>query len=227
MLIQKHINIDHNIMTKLDNIRREYCSEALSEKNIAKQPLAQFEQWMEDAIDFGLSDPTAMTIATVDADGQPSQRIVLLKQCDQQGFVFYTNLASKKAQDIQHNNKVSLHFPWHGMNRQVKIQGIVEKVSTTDALKYFASRPFDSKIAAWASHQSSPIDSRSFLLNQFEALKQKFNHGEVPLPDFWGGYRVIPHKYEFWQGGEGRLHDRFEFTLNKESTEWQIQRLAP
>ncbi len=212
-------------MSKLDNIRREYSSEALSEKNVLTQPLKQFEKWMEDAISFGLSDPTAMTLATVDAEGQPSQRIVLLKQCDEKGFVFYTNLASKKSLDIKHNNKVSLHFPWHSMNRQVKIQGKVEKVSAADSLKYFASRPLDSKIAAWASHQSSPIDSRSFLLNQFEALKQKFQHGEVPLPDFWGGYRVVPQKYEFWQGGEGRLHDRFEFTLNEQ--DWKIQRLAP
>jgi pyridoxamine 5'-phosphate oxidase len=166
-----------------------------------------------------------MTLATVDASGQPSQRIVLLKHLDEQGFVFYTNYGSTKARDISLNNKVSLHFPWHSMERQVKIMGTALKVPLAETVKYFLSRPRDSQIAAWASHQSSPLSSRSLLLGQFEALKQKFRHGEVPLPDFWGGYRIIPSVFEFWQGGGSRLHDRFQYTKNDD--QWTIERLAP
>ena len=210
----------------LEDIRREYLKGGLTREQLDASPFAQFEQWMEQAIASGIADPTAMTLATVDADGQPSQRIVLLKHFDHKGFVFFTNYGSTKAKNIKVNDKVSLHFPWHMMERQVKVMGRAQKIPTTETLKYFISRPRESQIAAWASEQSSPISSKTFLLSQFESIKQKFHKGEVPLPDFWGGFRVTPHKFEYWQGGANRLHDRFQYSQD-DGQAWQIERLAP
>ncbi len=208
----------------LESLRREY-SGGLSREDLSADPIQQFELWMEEALKFGIKDPTAMTIATVSEDGQPSQRIVLLKHFDLEGFVFYTNYGSRKAEELATNPKISLHFPWHNIDRQVKICGEVSKVSTAESLKYFTSRPRDSQIAAIASEQSKPLSSRSFLMNQFESMKQKFQQGEIPLPDFWGGYRVVPSEIEFWQGSENRLHDRFRYLRSED--EWLIDRLAP
>ncbi|GJM13744.1 MAG: pyridoxine/pyridoxamine 5'-phosphate oxidase [Pseudohongiella sp.] len=210
----------------LESLRREYLHGGLSREELAEDPIAQFSVWMQQAIELGIGDPTAMTIATVSKDGQPSQRIVLLKQFDAEGFVFYTNYGSRKADELGSNPKISLHFPWHTVDRQIKVCGEAVKVSTAESLKYFASRPKESQIAATASQQSSVLTSRTFLLNQFESLKQKFNKGEVPLPDFWGGYRVVPKEIEFWQGGANRLHDRFRYLLQDDGT-WAIDRLAP
>jgi pyridoxamine 5'-phosphate oxidase len=167
-----------------------------------------------------------MTIATVDTTGQPSQRIVLLKHLDEKGFVFYTNLNSRKAQELKQNPKISLHFPWYLMERQVKVCGIAEQLSATEVMKYFVSRPRDSQLGAWASQQSRPISSRALLLQQFESMKKKFAQGEIPVPDFWGGFRVKPHQIEFWQGGAARLHDRFQYNLQADGS-WNIQRLEP
>lgn len=210
---------------RLDNLRREYLRGGLRREELAADPLRQFRAWMEQAIALELPDPTAMVVATVAEDGQPSQRIVLLKQFDDEGFVFYTNYGSRKAREIAVNPKVSLLFPWYAIERQVKIRGSAEKVSAAQSLKYFLSRPRDSQIAAWASRQSNPIDSRGFLMNQIEDLKRKFADGEIPLPDFWGGIRVRPQAIEFWQGGGARLHDRFEYSRSEGG--WSIQRLAP
>ena len=185
----------------------------------------QFNVWLQQAIDAKLTDPTAMTVATVDENGQPFQRIVLLKNLDNNGFVFYTNLGSRKAKHLEHNAKISLHFPWHPLERQVHITGTVEKLSAFENMKYFTSRPKDSQIAAIASHQSSRISARGILEGKFLELKQKFANGEVPVPSFWGGFRVVPSSIEFWQGGEHRLHDRFLYSLNEQS--WAIDRLAP
>ena len=209
----------------LEALRREYLKGGLRHDSLESEPYKQFEKWMNEAIDAQIPDPTAMTIATVSADGEPTQRIVLLKHADENGFVFYTNYSSRKAKDIAANNKVSLHFPWHFFERQVKINGIAEKISAKESLSYFLSRPRDSQIAAWASEQSHSISSRQFLEGQFERMKAKFGRGEIPLPDFWGGYRIVPYRYEFWQGGGKRLHDRFEYL--KEGSAWQIERLAP
>ena len=140
--------------------------------------------------------------------------------------MFYTNLQSRKAKEIENNPKISLHFPWHSIERQVKVCGEVEKLSTAQALKYFLTRPKESQIAAWASAQSRPLSSRSMLIQQFESMKQKFSEGEIPLPDFWGGFLVKPTQIEFWQGGEYRLHDRFEYT-KQEVGAWTIERLSP
>ncbi|MDT8399393.1 MAG: pyridoxamine 5'-phosphate oxidase [Pseudomonadales bacterium] len=211
---------------ELENLRREYLRGGLQRDDLQAEPVAQFESWLQQAITMEVGDPTAMILATVAADGQPSQRTVLLKHVDQQGFVFFTNYSSRKAREISGNHRVSLLFPWHMIERQVKIAGTAEKISTAESLRYFLSRPRESQLAAWASAQSQPLSSRQVLLTQLENMKQKFAHGDVPLPDFWGGIRVRPTRVEFWQGGAHRLHDRFEYTLAADKS-WLIQRLAP
>lgn len=211
---------------KLEDIRRDYLTGGMSRENLHDNPIDQFNNWLKQAIASGIPDPTAFTLATVSVQGKPSQRIVLLKHADVKGFVFYTNYSSKKSQEMSQNAQVCMHFPWHGMERQVEIEGVAERVPTTESLKYFLSRPRESQLAAWASHQSHQISSRQALLMQFESMKAKFSKGEIPLPDFWGGYRVIPNAFEFWQGGVSRLHDRFQYRRN-ESSGWDIDRLAP
>jgi pyridoxamine 5'-phosphate oxidase len=210
----------------LENLRREYLRDGLRRDQLASDPIEQFERWMAQMVAAEISDPNAMTIATVDASGQPSQRIVLLKGLDQRGFVFYTNLRSHKAQDLKQNPKISLHFPWHCLERQVKVCGVAQQMTAAESLKYFLSRPRESQLAAWASNQSRPISSRAMLMQQFEAMKNKFSKGEIPLPDFWGGFRVKPEQIEFWQGGAHRLHDRFQYTRQADDS-WEIARLEP
>ena len=210
---------------ELSDIRREYIKGGLRRKDLKENPIEQFDLWLKQAVDAKLTDPTAMTVATVDESGQPFQRIVLLKDVDNSGFVFYTNLASRKAQQIEHNAKVSLHFPWHPMERQVHITGTAEKLSALENMKYFSSRPKESQIAAWASKQSSRISARGLLEGKFLELKKKFANGEIPIPEFWGGFRIRPESIEFWQGGEHRLHDRFLFS--RDGSEWDVERLAP
>lgn len=210
----------------LDVIRRDYLKGGLHRADLAEDPIVQFNHWLQQAIEAGLTDPTAMTLATVDAQGQPSQRIVLLKDVTNKGFVFYTNLGSHKADDINVNNRVSVHFPWHPLERQVKICGRAERVSTAQAAKYFLSRPQESQLAAWASQQSRPIGTRQLLMQQFAKMKEKFAEGAIPLPDFWGGYCVVPESIEFWQGGASRLHDRFMYR-RQALDQWSVERLAP
>ena len=211
---------------ELESLRREYTQGGLEAEDLHENPLEQFKYWMEQIIAAKIPDPSAMTIATVDARGQPSQRIVLLKHLDERGFVFFTNLNSRKAQELKHNPKISLHFPWHFLERQVKVCGLAQPLSKADVLKYFITRPRDSQLGAWASQQSRPIASRLLLLQQFEVMKHKFAQGQIPLPDFWGGFRVKPHEIEFWQGGAMRLHDRFQYRLQPDNT-WLITRLEP
>lgn len=210
----------------LQSLRTEYTKGGLEREDLHENPIEQFKRWMQQTIDAKLPDPNAMTIATVDATGQPSQRIVLLKNLDEKGFVFYTNLGSRKAQDLKQNPKVSLHFPWYFLERQVKVCGVAEQLSHAEVLKYFVTRPRDSQLGAWASQQSRPISSRALLMRQFESMKNKFAKGEIPVPDFWGGFRVKPHQIEFWQGGEARLHDRFQYNLQPDNS-WAIERLEP
>ena len=210
---------------KLTDLRREYNLNSLSENDVFAEPMAQFELWLQQAIDAEINDPTAMVVATVDNEGQPSQRIVLLKGSDENGFVFFTNLGSRKAQELKQNPKISLHFPWHRLERQVIVYGSVEPLTHSENMRYFISRPKESQLAAWASEQSRPVSSRNMLMQTFERMKEKFKQGEIPTPDFWGGYRVIPNKIEFWQGGEHRLHDRLMYTKN--GNLWDINRLAP
>ncbi len=210
---------------ELSDIRREYTKGGLRRDDLKANPIEQFDFWLQQAIEAKMTDPTAMTVATVDERGQPYQRIVLLKSVDNEGFVFYTNLGSRKAQHLEHNSRISLHFPWHPLERQVHITGVVEKLSAVENIKYFTSRPKESQLAAIASKQSSRISARGVLEGKFLELKQKFAQGEIPMPSFWGGYRVKPESIEFWQGGEHRLHDRFLFV--QKDGEWVIDRLAP
>ncbi|MBN1377648.1 MAG: pyridoxamine 5'-phosphate oxidase [Gammaproteobacteria bacterium] len=211
---------------KLEDIRREYVGRGLSRKDLLADPIEQFTVWMQQACDAGVVDSTAMTLATVSAQGQASQRVVLLKHIDTNGFVFYTNLDSRKAQEIAGNPHVSLLFAWLTMNRQVIVQGTAERLSSVEVMKYFVTRPRDSQLAAWASHQSHPIGSRALLEQAFDNMKRKFIEGKVPLPSFWGGFRVRHKQIEFWQGRENRLHDRFQYSSD-DSGQWQIVRLAP
>jgi pyridoxamine 5'-phosphate oxidase len=213
-------------MSSISDIRRDYTQAGLDVDDLTSEPFTLFERWLQNAVDANLADPTAMTIATVDKTGQPSQRIVLLKDFDETGFVFYTNTGSKKAQDLSENNKISLHFPWHMLERQVKVLGVAHRLSSVEVAKYFMSRPKPSQIAAWASAQSRPINSRQLLMEKFSEAEAKFANGDVPLPSFWGGYRVVAHEIEFWQGGEHRLHDRFVYTKTSQG-HWQTQRLMP
>lgn len=210
----------------LEALRREYLHGGLNREDLSENPFDQFGKWMQQAIELEIYDPTAMAIATVSEVGQPSLRIVLLKHFDREGFVFYTNYGSRKSEELDGNPRISLLFPWNIIDRQVKVCGIAEKISAAESLKYFFSRPKDSQIAAIASKQSKVLTSRSLLLNQFESLKQKFKAGEIPFPDYWGGYRVVPHEIEFWQGGANRLHDRFRYLKGEDDT-WKIDRLAP
>ena len=209
----------------LEDNRREYDYGKLTRESLADDPFVQFTLWMNQAIEAQVQDPTAMSVATVSTEGKPWQRMVLLKGFDKKGFVFYTNLGSRKAKEIEANGQVSLHFPWLQLDRQVIIGGRTQRLSAAEVMKYFISRPKESQLAAWASKQSSRINSRQALETQFAQIKQKFAKGEVPLPDFWGGYLVVPEEIEFWQGGESRLHDRFSYS--RDGDDWTIDRLSP
>mgnify|MGYP006078631373 FL=1 len=209
----------------LEDNRRQYDYGKLTRGSLSASPFEQFSVWMQQAINANVQDPTAMSVATVSAEGKPWQRMVLLKDFDEGGFVFYTNLGSRKAQDIEGNAQVSLHFPWLLLDRQVIVGGRAERLPAAQVEKYFLSRPKDSQLAAWASKQSSPISSRQTLETQFSQVKAQFAEGDIPLPEFWGGFRVVPEEIEFWQGGENRLHDRFCF--RRHNSEWDIARLSP
>jgi pyridoxamine 5'-phosphate oxidase len=207
------------------NLRRDYDREPLSESDMDPDPVKQFRIWFEEARSSGISEPNAMTLGTADKSGNVSCRTVLLKAYDDRGFVFFTNYGSRKARQIAENPRASLLFPWVALARQVEIAGAVEKISTAESLAYFMSRPFGSRLGAWVSDQSSVVSSRQILLAKFDELKRKFGNGEVPKPEGWGGYRVVPESLEFWQGGQDRIHDRL---LYKRSGDvWTISRLAP
>ena len=211
---------------KADLLREKLMATGLQSSDLHSDPIKQFEAWYAETCATDISESSAMILATVDTTGQPVQRTVLLKSYDEKGFVFFTNYSSRKAEHIKINNKVSLLFPWHSMGRQVKVTGTAEKISTTDSLKYFLSRPRGSQIGAWASHQSKVVKNRALLDAMFDEMKQKFTHGDIPLPSFWGGYRIEPRTIEFWQARDSRLHDRFIYSKN-ESGDWCSERLAP
>lgn len=210
----------------VEALRRSGTGFALDRDDLEEDPIAQFETWFRHACDTVPSDPNAMVVSTVDSQGRPSSRTVLLKSFDENGFVFYTNYESKKAQHIEANPWVSLLFFWSDAARQVKIRGKAEKIPTAESLKYFLSRPRGSQIGAWVSAQSSVISSRALLEEKFQEIKRKFRDKDVSLPSFWGGYRVVPDQIEFWQGRSNRLHDRFEYTKRDDGS-WAIERLAP
>jgi len=210
----------------VSNLRRSATGFALDREDLDEDPIVQFEDWFAYACDTVPMDPNAFSIATVDDEGRPSSRTVLLKYFDENGFVFFSNFESKKAEHIETNPNVAMLFFWSEAARQVKIRGTAEKIPTSETLKYFMSRPRGSQIGAWVSAQSSVISSRSILETEFQKLKTKFRKKEVPLPSFWGGYRVVPNQIEFWQGRRNRLHDRFQYTKQNDGS-WSIERLAP
>ena len=210
---------------KVEDLRNEYKGEFLDVSNVDSSPFQQFDKWFHQAIEAEVHEPNATVVSTVNAEGQPSSRTVLLKKYDDEGFVFFTNYESRKATELDSNPRISMLFPWYDLSRQVIINGKAEKISQAESASYFLSRPFGSQLGAWVSVQSSVISSRSILEQKWEEMKSRFKQGEVPLPDRWGGYRVVPHHFEFWQGQPSRLHDRITYT--RKSGDWIIERLSP
>lgn len=210
----------------IGNIRRDYDSDGLTRAQLAADPIDQFDTWFKQAQQTDIKDPSAMSLATASQSGEVSLRTVLLKIYDEQGFVFFTNYTSTKAQQIAENANVALLFPWLDQDRQVKITGQAQRISSAESLRYFMTRPRGSQLGAWVSSQSSVISSRNLLLSKLEEIKQRFSDGEVSLPEFWGGYRVKPSTIEFWQGRPDRLHDRFKYVL-QQNGQWEINRIAP
>lgn len=210
---------------KVEKMRRDYTHEALGESAVEKSPIDQFMIWFEQALSADFLDPNAMTLATATKEGMPSSRIVLLKGVDEDGFRFYTNYESRKGKELEENPQAALCFYWPPLERQVRIEGQVQKVSRAKSADYFRRRPRLSQLGAWASRQSSRVDSRKKLETRFSEVFKQFENKEVPLPDFWGGYLLKPVLVEFWQGRKGRLHDRICYERMGDS--WNIFRLSP
>ncbi|HUI31137.1 MAG TPA: pyridoxamine 5'-phosphate oxidase [Candidatus Acidoferrales bacterium] len=215
-----------SIEEHIKNLRREYSGEPLDEAMVDPDPFRQFEEWFNEAIESEISDPHAMVVATVSQTERPSARVVLLRGIDGNGFVFYTNYRSRKGVDILRNPNVAAVFFWSELHRQVRVEGSVEKVSSRESDNYFHSRPRESQVGAWASIQSEIISDREELDRHFKEYERRFEGKLVPRPDSWGGFRIIPEVYEFWQGRPNRLHDRILYKLDK-SGGWKISRLAP
>jgi len=209
---------------EIQNLRRQYSKSTLSVSSVSKDPFKQFEKWFQDVLNSGFLEPNAMTLATASKTGKPSARVVLLKGIHDGGFVFYTNYKSKKGKDIEENPYCCLLFYWDKLERQIRIEGKIEKVSQKESEEYFNTRPYKSRVGAWASKQSSVIESRSAIVKEFLKYMMKFKT-HVPLPDVWGGYSLTPDTFEFWQGRPNRLHDRVRYTKNRSG--WKIERLAP
>jgi pyridoxamine 5'-phosphate oxidase len=209
----------------LRDIRTNYQKFVLDEKSIGKNPIIQLQIWLEEALIANLPDPTAMILSTIDSDGNPESRVVLLKELRHEGFVFFTNYSSKKAKQLEVNNRVSAVFFWAEAERQVRIKGQAEKISIEDSEDYFRTRPVDSQLGAWASPQSQIIESREILDKNYQYYQEYFKYREIEKPPFWGGFLIRPEYFEFWQGRPNRLHDRLEFVLHE--NDWQVHRLAP
>ena len=210
---------------ELASLRRDFSRESLSETSVSGDPFDQFTKWMDEALAAEIVDATAMTLSTVDAECRPSSRVVLLKGFNSSGFTFYTNYESKKARDLAANPNAVIHFFWAELERQVIISGTVAKTPREESEAYFRSRPVESRIGAWASKQSSVLASREELENRVEELRAEYPDGDVPLPPFWGGFRLTPLRFEFWQGRASRLHDRICYELR--GGNWEIFRLSP
>ena len=207
-------------------LRREYARDELLEADVLPDPIKQFERWFNDATNAAVNEPNAMTLATADRTGRPSARVCLLKGFDEHGFVFYTNYDSRKGRELTENARAAMCFYWAPLERQVRIEGVVEKVTRAESDAYFHSRPRNAQIGAWVSHQGEELASRDELDRREAELAKKFGDGPVPLPDYWGGYRLMPTAIEFWQGRPSRLHDRIEFR-RKPRGGWRMRRLSP
>lgn len=212
-------------MTDLASIRKQYQMKTLDEKSVAESPLIQFESWLSEAVSAGAEEPTAMTLATAGPDGKPSARMVLLKSLSERGFTFYTNYMSHKGRQLEKNPAAALVFFWPVLERQVRVEGIAEKLPENESEKYFLSRPLGSQLGAWSSPQSTPIPDRKYLEDLVKKTAEQFSGGINHKPPFWGGYILLPDMIEFWQGRPDRLHDRICYT--KENNIWRIERLAP
>ena len=210
----------------ITDLREEYTQASLSKTDVAKEPIAQLRVWLDEARAVEESLPTAMALATVSEDGRPSVRIMLLKGIDERGLAFYTNLESRKGRELTANRSAALTFWWPALERQVRVEGRVERIAEAEAEAYFSSRSPDSKLGAWASPQSRPLKSREELEARLEAIRLEFGDDDIPLPPHWGGFRVVPDRFEFWQGRASRLHDRIEYALDDRG-DWMITRLAP
>ena len=209
----------------LADIRREYLGEPLSDAHADPNPMRQFAQWFEQ-VRGTEADPTAMALATASSDGRPSLRTVLLKGIDDRGYVFFTNYESRKAREMEATGRASLLFFWRSLERQVRIDGVPERISPLESDAYFASRPLDSRLSVYASKQSEVIESRELLEEAFERVRRTYGDGLVPRPDWWGGYRIVPDEFEFWQGRTSRLHDRLRYVKQPDGA-WRRDRLAP
>jgi len=215
-----------DIREQLYRLRRDYGQRALNEHEIPAEPFDLLRVWLKEALESGLLEPNAVALATVNSDGQPSVRAVLLRDMDERGFVFFTNYESQKARELRHNPRAALLFLWVPLERQVRVEGFVERVSEEESDAYFRTRPRSYQLAAWASPQSEPIPDREFLERRFRKVEQHFAGREVPRPPFWGGFRLVPERIEFWQGLRNRLHDRLLYTRQPDGS-WRLQRLAP
>lgn len=215
----------NDLQNYLNSIRRDFASKPLLEHSVNKNPFQQFEIWIKEAIDSQILDPYAMSVSTVDKDGQPSTRIVYLRGISEKGFVFYTNYKSLKGKGIEENNKVALNFFWGELERQVRVEGVVDKLSAQDSDAYFDKRPRESQIGAWASNQSELLKGREDLEEKVIFYTNKFEGAPVPRPEHWGGYIIKPSKIEFWQGRPSRLHDRLIYSNSNDN--WTVYRVAP
>ncbi len=209
----------------LQQIRQEYSQHTLDESEVDSNPFAQFRIWFDQAVKSEVKEPNAFSLGTVDSSNKPHNRIVLLKGFDDEGFTFFTNQSSDKGNEIAANPNVSLCFFWIELERQVRIEGIAEKISREESEAYFETRPHMSQIGALASNQSEVVESREYLDKKFKALAEKYTEGEVPMPETWGGYKITPSYFEFWQGRRSRLHDRI--TYKRDEKNWLTQRLSP
>ena len=214
------VNID-----EISELRVSYKKAKLSIGDLNSNPIDQFKEWLHNAMNADIIEPTAMTLATVNNLGQPSLRNVLLKGISEKGFVFYTNYESRKGIEINTNNNVSINFLWKELERQVTINGHAEKISQKESEKYFKSRPIGHQISAWASTQSSKIPNREWMIEREQSMLSKFGTEEIPYPEFWGGFNITPEEIEFWQGRENRMHDRIQYVRNNEG--WSRSRLSP
>lgn len=213
------------VRKSINNLRREYKLNKLSEKTVQQDPLNQFEKWFKEVLKVGLIEPNAMILATADNKAKPSVRVVLMKEYGREGFTFFTNYNSRKGQNLSDNSHASILFFWAELERQVRVEGIIKKISRAESKKYFDTRPFESRIAAWTSEQSKMIPGRDYLEAKFQIFKREFKGKQIPIPPDWGGFRLVPEYFEFWQGRESRLHDRICY--KKVTKKWKIFRLSP